>query len=264
MSWWQIPPLTEEMQFDEKWAFVYKKERHCDPSIEADRRCGDHWDHVAYDPEHRLVLSVCPGKRSHKRVRQVVIDAKRRTGGRIMRLITSDEFKPYTREILGAYGVSEPVIPTGKRGRPRKPPQKAPPDLVYATVHKTRKNGVVVKVEPRLVFGTEEMLQAALEASSVSHTVNTAFIERQNGTDRHRNSRKVRKTYRFSKDWDIHDASTYFTLYSYNFCWPVRTLRTKMEDGKYISRTPAMAAELTDHIWTIEEWATYPAKLAKS
>ena len=39
-------------------------------------------------------------------------------------------------------------------------------------------------------------------------------IERYNGTDRHRNSRKTRKTYRFSKDWDQHNASTYFTVYS--------------------------------------------------
>jgi IS1 family transposase len=251
------------MQFDEKWAFVYKKEKHCDPALEADRKCGDHWDHLAYDPEHRLVLSVCPGKRSRKKVRQVVGEAKRRTAGRMMRLITSDEYKPYRQEILEAYGISEPVIPTGRRGRPRKPLKKAPPDLLYATVHKTRKNGVVVKVEPRLVFGTEEQLKKALELSSVSNSVNTSFIERQNATDRHRNSRKVRKTYRFSKNWEIHDAATYFSLYSYNFCWSVRTLRLKLENGKYKKQTPAMSAGLTDHIWTIEEWATFPAKITK-
>lgn len=251
------------MQFDEKWAFVYKKEKHCDPAIEADRKCGDHWDHIAYDPEHRLVLSVCPGKRSRKKVRQVVSEAKRRTAGRMMRLMTSDEYKPYRQEILEAYGVSEPLIPSAKRGRPRKPLKKAPPELLYATVHKTRKNGVVVKVEPRLVFGTEEKLKKALELSSVSNSVNTSFIERQNATDRHRNSRKVRKTYRFSKKWEIHDAATYFSLYSYNFCWPVRTLRLELENGKYKKQTPAMSAGLTDHIWSIEEWATFPAKFTK-
>lgn len=251
------------MQFDEKWAFIYKKEKHCDPALEADRNCGDHWDHLAYDPEHRLVLSVCPGKRSRKKIRQVVGEAKRRTAGRMMRLMTSDEYKPYRQEILEAYGISEPVIPSGKRGRPRKPLKKAPPALLYATVHKTRKNGVVVKVEPRLVFGTEEQLKKALELSSVSNSVNTSFIERQNGTDRHRNSRKVRKTYRFSKNWELHNAATYFSLYSYNFCWPVRTLRLKLENGKYKKQTPAMSAGLTDHIWTIEEWATFPAKITK-
>jgi len=50
---------------------------------------------------------------------------------------------------------------------------------------------------------------------------------------------------------------TYFTLYSYNFCWPVRTLAIS-SDQKKIQRTPAMAAGLTDPIWSIEEWVTYP------
>ena len=51
-------------------------------------------------------------------------------------------------------------------------------------------------------------------------------------TDRNRNGRKVRKTYCFSKDWSVHQAITYFTMYSYNFCWPVRPLRVKGEGGR--------------------------------
>jgi IS1 family transposase len=261
MSWWLFPPKTHELQFDEKWAFVYKKEKHCDPRDVGDGYCGDNWDHVALDSEHRLVLEVVPGKRTGKRVRQLVAAAKRRTGGRRMRLLTRDEYKPYRREILAAYGVKEPGVRTGKRGRPRAPQIVPPPDLLYATVHKTRRKGRVVKVEARLQFGTEAQLEAALAASAVSTTVNTSFIERHNGTDRHRNSRKVRKTYRFSKDWDVHNASTYFSMYSYNFCWPVRTLRQATPAGSYLRRTPAMAAGLADHVWTLQEWITYPAKL---
>ena len=87
---------------------------------------------------------------------------------------------------------------------------------------------------------------------------NTAFVERQNGTDRNRNGRKVRKTYCFSKDWDIHDAVTYFTMYTYNFCWPVRTLRQQGPDKRWLPRTPAMAAGLTDHVWSLWEWLTFP------
>ncbi len=68
------------------------------------------------------------------------------------------------------------------------------------------------------------MLEAALGHSRVSRSINTAFIERYNGTDRNRNARKVRKTYCLSKDREVHESMTYFTLYSYNFCWPVRTL----------------------------------------
>ena len=71
-SWWFFPPHTREGQFDEKWAFVGKKEKHCDPQDPQDAHQGDNWDHVAYDPEHRLVLAVVPGKRTAEHVEQVV------------------------------------------------------------------------------------------------------------------------------------------------------------------------------------------------
>ena len=255
-SWSLFPPRTEEIEFDEKWSFVAKKE-----AIRADEepRCGDNWDHVALDAEHRLVLETVPGKRSRAHVREAVQSVKRRLGGRIPRLITSDEFAPYRQEILAAWGVAEPVERTGKPGRPRKPRMEPHPDLLYATVHKTRREGRVVKVEERLQFGTEEKLRAALSMSSASRKVNTAFIERQNGTDRLKNSRKARKTYCFSKDWDVHNASGHFTMYSYNFCWAVRTLREKIVPGVFRERTPAMAAGLADHVWSLHEWLSHPA-----
>ena len=99
----------------------------------------------------------------------------------------------------------------------------------------------------------------ALAASAVRRVVNTCFVERHNGTDRNRCGRKARKSYAFSKDWDMHRAATVFSHYSDNFCWPVRTLRTRGEDGRWRPRTPAMAAGLTNHVWTVAEWVTYPA-----
>src|SRR5262249_60181586 len=107
--------------------------------------------------------------------------------------------------------------------------------------------------------GTADALESALAASTASRAVNTSFVERQNGTDRNRNARKVRKAYSFSKLWDVHVAITYSTLYTYNFCWPVRTLSSRDATGRVRSRTPAMAAGLTDHIWSLREWLTLPA-----
>jgi len=66
-------------------------------------------------------------------------------------------------------------------------------------------------------------------------------------------------TYRFSKDWAAHAAMTAFALYSDNFCWAVRALRTKDEQGRWQQRTPAMAAGLADQVWSLEEWLTLPA-----
>jgi IS1 family transposase len=256
---WLFPPRTREAQFDEKWSFVGKKERHRDPSEPEDARQGDNWDHVAFDPEHRLVVSVVPGKRSEEKAHQLVRDFKERTGGRLMNLLTSDEYPAYKTAIFEAYSAEKEVPRTGRPGRPRKPVKVLPKGLKYATVHKERENGRVVKVTTRVVFGTMAAVLIALARSLVSKVVNTAFIERHNGSDRNRNRRKVRKTCCFSKDWEVHEAMTYFTMYSYNFCWPVRTLRVEVGEDEYQQRTPAMAAGLTDHIWTIREWATYPA-----
>jgi hypothetical protein len=110
-----------------------------------------------------------------------------------------------------------------------------------------------------VVMGTEPQVERALEASTVSRTINTSFVERQHATDRGQNARKARKTYRFSKDWRAHEAMTYFTLYRYNFCWAVRTLRQKGADGRWRQRTPAMSAGLTDHVWSLREWLSFPA-----
>ena len=115
----------------------------------------------------------------------------------------------------------------------------------------------MVKVDNRVVFGQQEAVAQALDLSTVSHSVNTAFLERHNGTDRHSNARKARKTYCFSKDWDLHTAATYFATYSYNFCWPVRTLRTRDPTGAYNIRAPAMAAGLTDCVWSLRRWLTH-------
>jgi IS1 family transposase len=248
-----FPPQTEEVQFDEKWDFVYKKEQHCK---ENDARSGDNWDHVALDAEHKLVIQVVNGKRTKKNTKRLVRLTAKRLNNRVPRLITSDEYKPYTEAILESFGKEQVPKRTGKRGRPKKTSYRPKPNLVYATVHKIRVKGRVKKIDYRTVFGTDEQVQSALKASRCSRKINTAFVERQNGTDRNRCSRKVRKSYCFSKDWDVHRAATCLTMYSYNFCWAVRTLRRT--DGKKGPCTPAMSAGLANHVWTLTEWLIMP------
>jgi len=222
----------------------------------AERRCGDNWDHVAFDAEHKLVLKVVNGKRTEENTVFLVQETARCLDSKVPRLITSDEYKPYRNAILEGFGERHVPEPTGLPGRPRAAFFVPPENLVYATVHKTRENGRVTKIDDRTVFGTDEQVLAALEASSSRRKVNTSFIERHNGTDRNRCSRKVRKSYCFSKDWDIHRAATCLSDYSYNVCWAVRTLRRP--DGRPGSCSPAMSAGLTDHVWTLHEWLAIP------
>ena len=204
---------------------MYKKEKHCAENSPADARRGDNWDHVALEAQHKLVLEVVNGKRTKANTNKLVRKTAKRLQNKPPRLITSDEYKPYEQAILEAFGRKQPSKRTFKRGRPKKPRYHPPKDLVYATVRKTRVKGRVKKIDYRTVFGTDEQVALALKESKCSRKVNTSFIERQNGTDRNRCSRKVRKSYCFSKDWDVHRAATCFSMYSYNFCWVVRTLR---------------------------------------
>ena len=207
---------------------------------------------MALDAESRLVLSVVVGKRTEANACQVVHEMRERTDGRPLNLITTDEYPAYASALAAVYAEPAPA------GEPEPATPRLPDWLVYATVHKTRENNRVVKVEARLVYGTLLSLAAAL-VWAVLGCVSTVFVERSNGSDRHRNSRKVRKTYRFSKDWEVHRSMTSFTLYSANFCCPVRTLRVEVAPKRYQQRTPAMAAGLADHVWSLEEWLLFPS-----
>src|SRR5262245_22316520 len=211
-SWWRFPPRTREVQLDEKWSYVYKKQEHCDPSDPADDQHGDWRDHVAYDPEHKLVLVVVPGARGAEEAEAVVIDVSCRTEGRDLHF-TSDAYPAYEEVIRRVYGQEVTTTPTGRPARRMVPERVPPPGLTYATVEKRKRRGRVVEILVWLIFGTMAALAAALRLSRSSRRVNVSFLERYHATDRHKNARKVRKTYTFSKDWRVHEAMTYFTMY---------------------------------------------------
>ncbi len=100
---------------------------------------------------------------------------------------------------LEAYHSVETLQPTGKPGRPRKPRKAIDPEIDYAVVHKVRKNGKVVKVERKVVYGDYYRIKERLARSS-SQTINTAYIERSNGKLRRRDSHLHRNSLCFAKD----------------------------------------------------------------
>jgi hypothetical protein len=194
------------------------------------------------------VVSLVVGRQAEGLTLLLVEDFHRRTEGRLMDRMTSDENPAYAWAIQEVYG--EVVVPerTGKPGRPQAPYKELPQGLNYSTVHKEREGGRVASVEARVLHGQAE-----------EGEVCTSHVERYNGTDRNQNGRKVRKAYTFSKDWEVHAAVSVFVAFSYNFCWPVRTLRQGSQRGGYRRRTPAMAAGLADHVWSLRDWLTFPA-----
>ena len=83
----------------------------------------------------------------------------------------------------------------------------------------------------------------------------TSYVERTHLTSRQMNGRLVRKTLSFSKELDMLQDACAWEDWIYNMTRPVKSLRIEVNDGqrRWEQRSPAMAADLTDHIWSVEE-----------
>jgi hypothetical protein len=202
------------------------------------------------------------GRRDADTVVRVFTDFYGRTDGYLPELICTDEYAVYRTVILDTYGVCKHELGL----TPQEEAQFSlgdfhfPEEITYATVQKHKEGGRVVAVTERVVLGSEERLEQTLERSEQSESVNTSFVERYHGTHRHFNARKKRKAYTFSKELCFHEAATWLVVLWYNFGWCVRTLREKVQEDppRYQQRTPAMAAGLADHAWTMRELLCYP------
>lgn len=131
--------------------------------------------------------------------------------------------------------------------------KKAQPTWQYLQMVKQRdEHGRVQGVKLRAVFGKKQDLVKLLGGS-------TAYIERSHLTSRLFNARQVRKTLAFSKELLNYRAAANWEDSYYNLARPHKSLRQPLEQGpgqKWLPRTPAMAAGLTDHIWTVKELLT--------
>ncbi|MBI2571649.1 MAG: hypothetical protein HYV63_31955 [Candidatus Schekmanbacteria bacterium] len=105
---------------------------------------------------------------------------------------------------------------------------------------RTFREGRVAAVAGTLVHGTEEDLARGLTASSANTRINTAFVERQNGTDRTYNARKARRTLEFSKELIVHIAVSWWVMLCHNFHHLHRGIRQTLLEETYLARTPAM------------------------
>jgi hypothetical protein len=189
-------------------------------------------------------------------------DFYERTDGYLPELICTDEYAVYETVILDAYGVLRSELDLTPEEDAEFSPGGFffPEEVAYATAHKEKEGGRVVAVTERVVLGSEGQVERTLEGSGQSQAVNTSFVERYHGTQRHFNARRKRKAYTFSKELCFHEAAAWLVVLWYNFGWRVRTLRERAQDDppRYRQRTPAMAAGLADHAWTMAELLCYP------
>jgi hypothetical protein len=233
-----------------------KKQEHLQPHDPRDIGAAWIWRASAL-PSHLRVVNHLSHDRSEQEATAFLAAFKASTDGRPP-LFTSDKLPAYVEARITNY--STPAPPPAKRGpgRPRTKPRRVlDPGLLYAQIDKQRAGGRVVEVRRRIVFGSTEVITEILGTQQI----NTSYVERDNLTARQSNGRLVRKTLSHSKKGyylqrhiDLEDAV-------FNFVRPQLSLRIAwprpIHGCKWKQRTPAMAAGLTDHIWTLEELLSY-------
>jgi hypothetical protein len=217
------------------------------------------------DPESKLIVTLVVGRRTTETALEAFLDFSERTDGHLPELITTDEYAAYFSVIVSVWGVSKEELELTEAekeefGWDDMPAVHFPVEIAYATVHKQRAKGRVVRVEPRILLGTEQQVAATLAQGATAGTINTNYVERWNGTQRHFNARKARKVYTFSKELGFHVAVTWLVVVFYNIVWKPHSLRERIQarPPRYHYRTPAMAAGLASEPWTMQDVLTYP------
>lgn len=213
---------------------------------------GNAWVWVAFDPITKLIIHAVIGKRTEQQAKSFIWGLSGKLSGPPP-LFTSDELPYYKTVLAECYSTLIPVASTGRRGRPKKPIVQIDPQLQYATVHKTRDKGRIVKVQRRIVYGKEQDMNNILQNSPVSQATNTSFVNRDNLPLRQPSRRLTRETNGFSKVLCNLEAPVILVMAYYNFVRSHCSLKIKGK-GELSS---AMAAGLTDHQWSMNELLTY-------
>jgi len=229
------------------------------------KRVGTAWIWAAVAPECRLTLAAQVGNRNLYAARRLLRAVRHCVAKDTWPLFTSDALRHSAHVLLEAFGVWQRPTPTGKPGRPKPPVRMPHPLLGYAQVDKRRKEGRVVAVNRSIVFGSDKDIlawaQSLRRANGRTGQINTAYVERQNLTLREENGRLSRKTLAFSKTRRDLQRQLDFWRACANFVRPHRSLRAPAPAGsgpkRWLPRTPAMAAGLSDHVWTMDALLTF-------
>lgn len=156
--------------------------------------------------------------------------------------------------------------PLPRRGEPGRPKLIPWPDIAIVQVIKQRCDGAL-EIKRRIVQGSQEMVTRLIQATQGHGVINTAFIERLNATFRQRLAPLARRTRALVQKAETLTAGMYIVGCLYNFCDSHHSLRLKLSVGsrghRWVQRTPALAAELTDHIWTPTELFTFRVPLPR-
>lgn len=219
------------------------------------------WVWVAIDPVTKLLLALDVGNRTLAMAQRLVHQVVQVLAPGCVPLFLTDGFKEYATALLAHYG--QWVQPARRQAvGPLPQPRWMPlPQLLYAQVIKTVRRRRLVRVTHRVVFGALAAIEQVL--ATQGWQINTAFIERVNLTLRQHVAAVGRRVLTLCKGEDgLRQQLVLYQAY-YNFCLPHASLRQALplpaptngsgSAKRWQPRTPAMAAGLTDRVWTLRE-----------
>ena len=223
------------------------------------------WVWVAMDPESKVLLAIDVGDRTLAMAQRLVHHVAQVLAPDCAPLFLTDGFREYLTALLTHYGSwVQPPRRQAKGALPQ--PRWMPlPQLLYAQVVKTVRRRRLVRVRHRVVFGTLEAVQQVLAVCGWQ--INTAFVERINLTIRQHVAAIGRRVSTLCKGEEgLRQQLALYQTY-YNFCLPHASLRQALPQPEptkgtgsaklWQPCTPAMAAGLTDHVWSLREVLLY-------
>lgn len=220
-----------------------------------------HWVWTAIDPESKLLLSVQVGARTLEMAQAVLHQIAQLLAPGCLPLFLSDGYPNYLTAIVTHFGHWVQWPRREGRGPSPKPRWMPLPDLLYAQVIKSYRRRRIVGVKHRVVFGTQLAVEQVLAACGWQ--INTAFVERLNLSLRQRVAAIRRRGATSCKsETGLGQPLALFQGY-HNFVFPHASLHQPLQlpeatNGTGSARkwrpcTPAMAAGLTDHVWSLRE-----------
>jgi IS1 family transposase len=220
-----------------------------------------HWVWVALDPVTKLMLAIEVGERTLALAQRLVHQVVQVLAPDCVPLFLTDGFKEYVTAVLTHYGHWVQLPRSWATGPMPKPRWLPVPQLLYAQVIKTTRRRRLVRVTHRVVFGILSAVKQVLAAHGWQ--INTAFIERVNLTIRQHVAAVGRRVTTLCKgETGLRQQLAVYHVY-YNFCLPHASLRLLLPQPeptkgagsakRWRPCTPAMAAGLTEHVWTLRE-----------
>jgi IS1 family transposase len=212
------------IQCDEIWAYCYAKQRNVPKEHEGTFGYGDVWTWTALCADTKLVPAWLVGERTVDDAQAFMADLERRLANRVQ--LTTDGLRAYFTAVDRAF----------KGG------------VDYAVLHKLYANDPAAerRYSPSICIGTDSKV---MQGMPNPEKISTSYVERQNLTMRMGMRRFTRLTNAFSKKVENLAWAVSLHFLHYNFARPHKTLSTPYPT------TPAMAAGVADHVWSLREIA---------